>query len=240
MNLLNPVLTFLFPIFCSSCGQVIERAEDAPACRDCWNKTLVYDGLQTLCAKCGIYHSDSGGSVTTFCRKCDDHFYDFARSCGPYRHALRETVISIKKTPSVSKRITELLFECYTRERFRVVDLVIPIPLSKRRRLERGFNQAEVLARAFAKHSNLRLDTASLYRSKHVKISRANLDRKGRAMTVHNAFETKRVKMLINKNVLLIDDVLTSGATASMAAKALKKGGVKTVSVLTIARAGTA
>ncbi len=237
MNLLNPIQSLLFPVFCGICTRPADFARDGTVCASCWNQTRIFDGRETVCHKCGRYHSDRKPGVESFCRRCENDFYDLARSIGPYDTALAVTVLQLKRVPFVAKRPIELLFDAYVSGPFRDIDLVIPIPLSKKRRLDRGFNQAEIVAKRFAAVARLRVDRNSLFRKKHVEISRASLDRRGRAMTVENAFGIKRSSLIRNKNVLLVDDVFTSGATVSMAAKALKKGGAARVEVLTLARA---
>ncbi len=102
--------------------------------------------------------------------------------------------------------------------------------------MERGFNQASVLANILAKETKIELDEKSLVRIKHTPIHRAGMDQKGREMSVEKAFEVKREKMVKGKNILLVDDVFTSGATTSMCAKILKKKGADKVFVFTIAR----
>jgi ComF family protein len=120
---------------------------------------------------------------------------------------------------------------------FASVDLILPIPLSKHRRLERGFNQAEVIAAAVAARINVPVDRQSLARRLHTPIHRVGMDQKARELSVRNAFEVQRPKLIGGKNVVLVDDVLTSGATASGAAKVLKKAGAGQVLVFTLARA---
>jgi len=115
--------------------------------------------------------------------------------------------------------------------------VVIPVPLSARRLQERGFNQAAVIATVIARSGNLLLDENSLVRKIHTPMHRAGMDRKARAMTVKKAFEVVRPKLIEGRDTLLVDDVLTSGETASICARVLKKSGAATVSVLTIARA---
>jgi len=110
------------------------------------------------------------------------------------------------------------------------------VPLSKKRRLERGFNQAEVLAKILAKQTCIKLDEKSLVRKIHTPMHRAAMDNKAREMSVKNAFEVKRPKFIEGERILLIDDVFTSGATASNCAKTLKDKSAKSVNVLTIAR----
>ena len=113
---------------------------------------------------------------------------------------------------------------------------IIPVPLSKRRFYERGFNQAAVLAKILAKETKIELDEKTLVRTKHTKIHRAGMDKKGRALSVEKAFEIKRENFIKGEKILLVDDVFTSGASASMCAKVLKKKGADKVYVFTIAR----
>lgn len=240
MNLLNPVLSFLFPAYCGNCSRLVESRHDVPACERCWSETRIFDGTGTSCRKCGKPHSNIAKGPDTYCRECDDDSYDLARSSGLYQKALRATVLSLKNQPYLAKRAGDLLFDCYVREPFRSTELIIPIPLSKRRLYERGFNQAEVIARAISSRARIPVDASSLIRTKHSKASRAALDRKGRRLTVLNAFSVRRNKLIRGKNIMIVDDVFTSGATVSMAAKALKKNGAARVDVLTLARAGRA
>lgn len=116
-------------------------------------------------------------------------------------------------------------------------DAVVSVPLSTRRLRERGFNQAAVLGKVVARHTAIPLDEISLVRSTHTPMHRVGMDRKARAATVKNAFQVVRPKLVEGKNILLIDDVLTSGETASVCAGVLKKVGAVTVNVLTVARA---
>ena len=117
------------------------------------------------------------------------------------------------------------------------VDLIVPIPLSTLRRLERGFNQAESIATAFSRSTGIPVDAHSLTRKQHTPIHRIGMDQKARELTVKNAFEVVRPKLIGGKNILLIDDVLTSGATASSCAKILKKNGAVKINIFTLARA---
>ncbi len=238
MNLLNPVRSILFPAFCGICDAVVNDPRNGPACAKCWAETLFFENGGLVCYKCGRFHSDKPAESKVYCRECEDDFYDLARACGPYDKALAETVLTLKKIPLVPRRVLAHLFDRFVSEPFNPADIIIPVPLSRRRRFERGHNQAETIANAFSKLSHIPVDRRSLARPKHTTVSRATMDKKGRQKTVKNAFTARRTKLLKDVNVLVIDDVMTSGATASMAAKALKKGGAARVEVLTIARAG--
>jgi len=114
-------------------------------------------------------------------------------------------------------------------------DAVVPVPMHWRRRLERGFNQAELLANHAAKAAGIPLLRA-LKRKKRT-AAQASLTSAERRGNLANAFEAAKPEKIRGARLLLIDDVLTSGATAGRCAMVLKKAGATQVSVLTLARA---
>lgn len=112
-------------------------------------------------------------------------------------------------------------------------DWIIPIPLSRTRKRERGYNQAELIAQEIAQKLNLPLKTGLLRRVRNTK-PQQNLKRKQRLKNLKNAFAVSgRVQ---NKKILLVDDVTTSGATLTVCANLLKKSGAKEIYGLTLAR----
>lgn len=113
----------------------------------------------------------------------------------------------------------------------------MPIPLSKQRMIERGFNQAEVIARSVARNTDIPVDSHSLVRTTHTPMHRAGMDKRARELTVINAFKVVRPNLVRGSRILLVDDVFTSGSTASDCAKTLKKAGAERVKVLTLAQA---
>jgi len=143
----------------------------------------------------------------------------------------------LKERPFLSARLEDLIHRTFLETPFAPVTRLVPVPLSSRREKERGFNQAAVIAKSLAKKINVPVDELSLVRKKHTERHRAGMDRKARAETVKNAFEVTRPRLLRGENILLVDDIFTSGATVSNCAKVLKKAGAVEVNVLTIARA---
>jgi ComF family protein len=113
-------------------------------------------------------------------------------------------------------------------------DAVVPVPLYWRRQWRRGFNQAELLAREVAKRRGISVLNA-LRRKRGTEIQ-AGLANAGRRRNVAGAFAVDSKARLDGKRILLIDDVMTTGATASACASALKRGGAKSISLLTVAR----
>lgn len=235
-TIFNSLLTLSFPQACQICENSVESYADGVVCRKCWQKTRTFSGKEVLCAKCGAFLRD-GKAIETFCRRCDEHFYDRAASVGIYEKALAASVLNLKQIPYLSKTLRGLYLSAFENSGFQNLGVLIPVPLSKKRRIERGFNQAEILGGFLAKNARIKLDDKTLVRSLHTPVHRAAMDRKAREMTVKKAFAVTRPKLIEGKNVLLIDDVFTSGATVSACAEILKKNGAARVYVLTIARA---
>jgi ComF family protein len=230
-------LSLIYPQTCRLCEKSVESRNDGIACRACWQKTRIFNGTEILCEKCGAFLAASGEKFTTFCRRCTDDDFDAARAVGLYEHALLASVLNLKKTPFVSLNLENLFFEAFLNSPFLDATRIIPVPLSKRRQSERGFNQASLLAKILAGRTSLPLDEQSLIRKIHTPQHRAGMDRKARAESVRNAFEVTRPNFIADENILLIDDVFTSGATAANCAKALKNKNARAVYVLTAARA---
>jgi ComF family protein len=114
------------------------------------------------------------------------------------------------------------------------IDAVVPVPLYWRRKWARGFNQSELLARHLAR--SRKLPVIDALRRKKATAAQAGLSSAGRRRNVAGAFLARRGADVNGKRILLIDDVMTTGATASACAAALKRAGAKSVSLLTVAR----
>ena len=233
----DSLLTLAYPQTCRVCSESVENSADGAACRKCWEKTRFFSERTTFCAKCSAFLQEKPSVHQTFCHRCDAHFYDCARAAGLYENALAASVVQLKTEPFVAAHLKNLFLSAFKNSPFHDATVVMPVPLSKKRLLERGFNQAEVLAEILVKKTDLKIDRQSLARKIHTPLRRAAMDRRARELTVENAFEATRPKLVKDQRILLIDDVFTSGATASYCAKALKKKGADKVYVLTIARA---
>jgi ComF family protein len=233
----DSLLALAYPQACQVCQNSVERFDDGVACQSCWSKTRIFSGKETLCSKCGKFLSEKETDFQTFCHQCDEHFYDSASAVGLYEKALQASVLHLKNEPFIAKRLQKLFVSAFQKSEFQDANLIIAVPLSTKRFIECGFNQASILAQILARQTKLTLDEHSLTRTVHTTVHRAGMDTKARELTVKKAFEVKRPKLIESKKILLIDDVFTSGATASACAKILKKKGADKVYVLTIARA---
>lgn len=239
-RLFDAALALVYPQACAACGvRGVERRADWPACAACWAATRLFDGGETLCWKCG---TPAGGEVpeevrpTVRCRRCEAEEFTAARACGVYEGALRAAVLGLKRDPFVPPRLAMLLGEAAGRAPLDAATRVLAVPLHPMRERERGFNQAARLASAVAKRVGLTFDAWSLARVAHSERHRAGMDARARRESVSEAFAVARPRLVSGERVLLVDDVFTTGATASACAVALKAAGALEVYVLTAAR----
>jgi ComF family protein len=147
------------------------------------------------------------------------------------------SVWKLKHEPRLSRRAESIFRASLSRVGPGPDTLVVPVPQSRKRNLERGYNQAEILASLVSKTLAVRMASNAFVRTSHTPIHRAAMDRKARAATVEKSFEVRIPRLVTDRNILLVDDVLTSGSTASACASVLKKNGAARVDVITLARA---
>ena len=229
-QVVDALLAVAYPQSCAICGGSVERREFGVACEACWKSTRIVKGSETLCSKCGLLDEAR-------CGRCELWEFTGARAVGPYKGALRESVLELKRRPHVSRHLEALLIGTARREPLNLSTRILAVPLHKRRLKSRGFNQAEILAQVLSRGLSLPLDDVSLVRVSASEKYRAGLDAKGRRDTVAGAFEVRHPRLIADENILLVDDVFTTGATVSVCAQALHQAGAKNVFVLTISRA---
>jgi ComF family protein len=160
--------------------------------------------------------------------------FDAAYSFGSYEGPLRKLIHIYKyaKVESLAQPLSRFLLQALPLDQS--FDTVLAMPMHWRKRWERGFNQAELLAQPIAKRYGVKLAT-NLRRRRYTK-PQAGLSEAQRRENLHNCFQVVRPSQLSGKRVLLIDDVFTTGATLRTAAAALKSAGASYVCALTLAR----
>ena len=234
---LDSLFSIVTPRGCAICKHDVKRLSDGNACAECWTVTEIYSGNEAACRKCGLVLQSARKGGEVMCWQCDGHFYDSATAIGPYAGALAAEIIGLKSVPKISSRTKDHLCTAFLNSRIQGTTLIVPVPLSRQRQRERGFNQAEIIGWDLAEKFQIKMDAVSLVRTNHSPIHRVGMDRKARDLSVKNAFTVARPKLIEGEGILLIDDVYTTGATLSYCAKALKKAGAVRVDVLTLARA---
>jgi ComF family protein len=170
------------------------------------------------------------------CRLCRSgtRGFDAAYCFGVYEGTLRELIHLFKYggMKPLSKTLAGYLASALPRDQ--QFDLVVPMPLHWRRQWQRGFNQSELLARAIARRCGVPMENAA--RRTRATSAQAGLSNARRRENVAGAFRVKKASKVAGRRVLLIDDVMTTGATASACALALKRAGTKRVTLLALAR----
>jgi ComF family protein len=231
--------TLVYPAQCQVCGAMINRYDDGVACGDCWTDAGVTPLFgEPLCARCGLpLPGRIAGHQTLHCGLCGALPFTTARACGAYAGALEAGIRFLKSQPHLCRRLRRLIAQTFAEQRAALAaDAVLPVPLHKQRQRERGFNQAELIARVIARAGRLPVRADLLMRTKQTERHRAGLDARDRARSVAGAFRVARPHAVSNLTILLVDDVFTTGSTLSAAAQALLDAGATRVSVMTVAR----
>lgn len=178
-----------------------------------------------MCPRCastvGPFTASADGCV--ICRHERFHF-DRVLRLGPYNGLLREVILRVKygKEETLAEIVGELWARSLAERLEQRPEVVVPVPLHWTRTWSRGFNQSEVLARALARHLKLPLRSGVLLRRRRTLQQAGITSATARQENVRNAFSARRGTLVTGKVVLLVDDVLTTGATANEAARALR------------------
>lgn len=120
-------------------------------------------------------------------------------------------------------------------EKIKDYDIIIPVPIHKKRKIERGYNQCELIAKNISIKCNLSLNTTSLQKEKNT-VAQSTLSKQDREENIRNAYICRNKELIRNKNILIFDDVYTTGNTVNECSKALKNAGVNNIGVFTIAK----
>jgi ComF family protein len=186
-----------------------------------------------VCRTCGLPISYLGECAN--CKKSPP-LYQMMRSWlvyeGPIRHALHQ--LKYHRNMALGEALAQP-FARYFSQLDWAVDLVVPVPLGRERLKERGYNQVGLVARPLAASQRRRYAPEALVRTRETK-SQVGLTHAERAMNVLGAFKAE-IALVSGRNILLVDDVATTGATMSACATALLAAGASSIFALTLARA---
>lgn len=223
-GLLGGLAELVFPQICLVC----ESASKEPLCESCAGGFSRING--PVCEKCGM----PSARPVPGCRECrgKELHFSLARSGGAYTGSLKSAIHSLKYRNG--KRLAAYLSFFIDEEASRLmddVDAVAFVPLSRHKEVERGYNQSRLLAKELGRRHNKPLYTR-LAKVKNIP-EQHRLGFAGRVDNVKGAF---RAFGIVPERILLIDDVYTTGSTASECASALKQRGATVVYVLTVAR----
>lgn len=235
-TLLGGVTQLIYPNICWVCGNVMP-ANQVHVCSSCY-PLLTVDPHPT-CPRC----SSTVGPHLVLDNGCPDcraelFAFDGAYRMAPYDGLLREVILRMKRWSG--EDLAEVIGALWAKKmavRLRALapDMAIPVPLHWTRRWRRGFNSCDIFARCLARELGIACRPDVVRRSRATAKQTEQPSPTARKVNVKHAFQTKAGHALRGKTVLLVDDVLTTGATASEAARALRVHMPKAIYVVVLA-----
>jgi len=231
MNLLRTFIGLFLPRICLNCDKRLSESEYL-ICSDCFNSIKF---LTEICPVCGVPKNE------TKCITCETNEFIFDKACSAfsYDEILQNLIHEFKynEMTSIVKLLGKFSHEYLTRfQPFDHIDYIVPVPLHRVKKRSRGFNQSEYIAREISRSMNWKC-LPGLIRRKKFTETQTKLNKQQRRINVSMAFKLNQKCDIKGKNILLVDDVFTTGSTVNSISTVLKDAQVKKVYVFTIARA---
>ena len=232
------LVDLIYPKKCLACSTRLKvDSTNVFTCRAC--DQAIKKNLPPFCHSCGR-HLEKHALTKNICPECQRRKLYFDRAFSPCRYegVIKELLHQFKYKGKdylgapLGKIMTEFIKEYSLPIDY--LDSIVPVPLHNTKLREREFNQAKILGETIAQSFQKEIIDSALVRKRHTK-AQAELEKDQRFLNVANSFTVSKESLIKDKNILLIDDVLTTGATCSEAAKALKESGANIVFVLTLA-----
>jgi ComF family protein len=230
-------LHLVYPGHCLTCGRPLGEGQPS-FCADC--RRALFTDPMPCCPRCAATVGPFG-VVDGQCSRCRDEGFGFeaAIRLGPYDGLLRRVILRLKNQRN--EGLAEVIGERWAeqeKDRFRALgaEAIVPVPLHFWRRMSRGYNQSLALARSLSPRLGIPCQPGWLRRVRNTPRQTAQTAA-GRKENVRGAFGVRPGTPLRGRSVLLVDDVMTTGATAGEAARVLRAAGAARIAVAVLARA---
>ena len=234
VNLFQSFLNFVYPAVCPVCSDLVDVHGNM--CASCWSRFNWISNPK--CFRCGYpFPADLDLGPTPLCPHCaaGECGLDFIRSACVYDDVSKNVMLPFKHASQLKfqKMMSNAMINC-VRDLNLDVDVVLPVPLAYKRLFHRGYNQAALLARPIAKHFNAILDVDSL--SRKYRKDMGHKTAKQRRENIRGVFSVKKFDNIRGKKILIVDDVMTSGATFYELNRVLRKAGASAVYAVSFCR----
>ncbi|WP_299026534.1 ComF family protein [uncultured Sulfitobacter sp.] len=234
---LQTAVSLIYPPRCITCGDTVES--DFGLCGTCWRDTSFLGGV--ICDGCGVPLTAGGQGDVHHCDTCLDAPPPWVqgRAALVYKNTGRKLVLALKHGDRQEMaKPAGLWMANMMRGKLAADTLVVPVPLHWSRLLKRRYNQSALLARSVARKLDLPWCPDALVRTRRT-LALEGMSREARFKMLDNAIKPhpRRGAQMLGKPVLLIDDVMTTGATLMACTQACQAAGSGSVRVLTLARA---
>ncbi len=210
------MLDLIYPPVCGICGKINKKH---------------------LCAKCiQNLKSYEINRIENY-KKDKDKYFDYAIKTFRYEGIIRNKIIDYKfnEKAYLSKTFQKMITKNEKIYRFlKKYDIILYVPMFKKRKEERGYNQTELIAIELAKTLGIKIEKNNLIKVKDTK-KQSTLTKLERADNVKNVFAIQKPDRIINKNIIIVDDIYTTGSTLNECSKTLKKSGAAEIAIITIA-----
>jgi ComF family protein len=224
----------VLPPMCLACSA--RTADHHALCSACWQGIRFIQ--PPVCERLGLpLLVDGPPGTVSAAALADPPDFDRARSVALYGGAMRDLILALKFHDRMdAARGLARWAAVAGRDLLTDADLIVPVPLARRRLLHRRFNQSALLAHEIGRLARVSVDTSILRRVRATP-PQVGLTANQRHTNVAGAFAVRTLDRLVGKRVLLVDDVITTGATANACARILKRAGAARVDVLALAQA---
>lgn len=214
MKILTRVLDLFFPPICGFCGKL---------------------NTKYICNECEkIVNLEAINKIDSYNKNYNRHLYIFK-----YEGIIREKIIDYKFNNKVYlyRTFTEAVLKNEENIKFiEQYDFLIPVPIHKERKKVRGYNQSELIARILADEiGKIKLQVDILKKDKNI-VAQSTLDKKQRSENIKGVYKVINKQKIIDRKILLLDDIYTTGSTANECSKVLKEAGCTEVGIITIAK----